>query len=708
MKSTLLAVPITLLLAILAHAGDDVRIADKTLVVWAAPANLAQRGGSALTLEKDGGLFDGIVLGEIAPGRWMAGSNGFSRTEKAQQAPPESADARTFVQIAIVYKGSQITIYRDGKKYASYPIKSAERFTADSIVLMGLRHTEAGPEGRYFVGAIDDARIYGEALSAEQIAALKPNRPSEVKPLAWWDFEDGKLSDKMGLFPATTLFGDARVADGKLHLDKPGAFLRASRAAPHTKGDSGSREAIARALREKLLRDTHRPVYHFVTPEGRCMPFDPNGAIFWKVRYHLFYIFQDARGHNWGHISSADLCHWRHHPTGLVSGMFSGNCFVNKDGRPTICHHQVGQGNAMVVALDDDLNEWKKLPSNPITPKTRPGDPHHNKYRSWDPFGWLEGDTYYAIFGGERPGIAKSKSLGGEWTYVGDLFAKAAPGIGINEDVSCADFFKIGSGKNQTHVLLCISHRLGCRYYLGEWKNEQFHPKFHERMSWVDNSFFAPRSLLDDEGRRIMWAWIFDAPGFGTRTDFGWSGTMSLPRVLTLADDGTLRMNPPPELEKLRVAPRKHAPVAIPDGGDIVLEKIAGNSLELNVELTSKTAQQFGVKVCRSPKGEEETRIYYDVDGRKLKIDTTRSGLGDSPKTVEAAPFPLKENEPLSLRIFVDKSVVEVFVNGGRQAAMRRIYPSRKDSVGLSLFSIGGPANATTIEAWEMAPSNPF
>ena len=132
------------------------------------------------------------------------------------------------------------------------------------------------------------------------------------------------------------------------------------------------------------------------------MPFDPNGAIFWKGRYHLFYIFQDHRGHNWGHVSSTDLFHWRHHPTGLVSGMFSGNCFVNKDGRPTMCYHQVDQGNAMAVALDDELNQWEKLETNPITPKTEPGDPHHDQYRSWDPYGWLEGDTYYAIFGGER------------------------------------------------------------------------------------------------------------------------------------------------------------------------------------------------------------------------------------------------------------------------------------------------------------------
>ena len=51
----------------------------------------------------------------------------------------------------------------------------------------------------------------------------------------------------------------------------------------------------ARALREHILRDPARPGYHFANPEGVAMPFDPNGAIYWKGRYHLFYIFQDSR-----------------------------------------------------------------------------------------------------------------------------------------------------------------------------------------------------------------------------------------------------------------------------------------------------------------------------------------------------------------------------------------------------------------------------
>lgn len=682
-------------------------IADKALVAWVAPANLTQRGGSVLTIEKPRGVFDAIVLGELAPARWMAGSNFHARTNKSQAGrAAETADADTLVQIAIVYKGRHVTIYRNGAKYAEHAAKGAERFGDDSMVLLGLRHLDAMPENRFFTGSIDDARIYDVALNVEQIASLKPNEPSGPKPYAWWSFADGLADDRMKALPVTVLLGGARIAGGRLHLDRRGAYMMALRALPQggrTVIDLSNANAAARSLRERLLSDRHRPGYHFVIPEGRAMPFDPNGAIFWKGRYHLFYIFQDKRGHNWGHVSSTDLVHWRHHPTGLVSGMFSGNCFVNKDGRPTMCYHQVGQGNAMAVALDDDLNEWKKLESNPITPKTKPGDPHHGKYRSWDPYGWLEGDTYYAIFGGKRPAVAKSDRLEGEWKYVGDLLAGTVKGVSINEDVSCADLFKIGD----RHMLLCISHRLGCRYYLGDWKGEQFHPTFHERMSWVDNSFFAPESLLDDKGRRIMWAWIFDSPGFKTRNEYGWSGTMSLPRVLSLGADGMLRMNPPKELQTLRYNERTKANVTVQADRELALDGIGGHSMELAVEMTAKDARQFGLKVCCSPDGEEQTLIYYDAAAKKLKVDTGKSSLTEGPKTTEAGPFELGAGETLKLHVFVDRSVVEVFADG-RQAVMRRIYPSREDSVGVRLFSNGGPANAGKLQAWDMAPSNPY
>jgi sucrose-6-phosphate hydrolase SacC (GH32 family) len=680
--------------------------ADKTLVTWVSPANLTQRGGSVLTIQEKE-TFDAVVLGERAAGRWMAGSDFFRRTERDQGGwPEETADSKTFVQVAVAYKGQEVTIYRNGQRYAQYTMASPpQEFGAKSMVVLGKRHLDQADDA-HFGGAVEDARIYDRALSADQIAALKPREPSDPKPWAWWTFDGKEPRDRTGRFAAARLVGGAKVEGGRLVLDgRTGTMLAARRAEDFAAitGVEASDIQAARRMREHLLADPHRPAYHFVIPEGYGMPFDPNGAIFWKGRYHLFYIFQDPRGHNWGHASSADLLHWRHHPTGLVSGMFSGNAFINKDGRPTMCYHQVGQGNAMAVALDDELNAWEKLASNPITPKTEKGDPHHDKYRSWDLYGWLEGDTYYAIFGGERPAVAKAPSLGGPWRYVGDLMARAVDGVDIHEDVSCADFFDLG-GKR---MLLCISHRLGCRYYLGQWKNEQFHPEFHERMSWVDNAFFAPESLLDAKGRRIMWAWIFDQRGDRSRRASGWSGEMSLPRVLWLGDDGRLRMRPVEELRQLRCNEKAVENVAVEADKEVVLDRIAGNTIELLVEIEPQGATQCGVKVCRSPDGAEQTLVYYDAADKKLKIDVTRASLREGPKNVEAGPFELRQGEVLTLRVFVDRSVVEAFAND-RQAAMRRIYPTRADSVGVSLFSQGGAAKVRRVKAWDMAPSNPY
>ena len=469
----------------------------------------------------------------------------------------------------------------------------------------------------------------------------------------------------------------------------------------------------SRELRAKFLADQYRPGYHFVVPEGLARPFDPNGCIYWKGKYHLMYIFQDPSlphgGHCWGHVSSVDLVHWTHHPTALApnpgdpdQGIFSGNAFVSKQGEATILYHGVGVGNCIATSSEDNLINWTKLPSNPIIPSPKEGDPEFGKYRSWDPHGWLEDDTYYGLFGGKRPSIFRATDLD-KWEYVGDLLAHAYPGVDINEDVSCPDLFKMGD----KYVLVCISHRLGCRYYVGDWKDEQFYPEFHEQMSWVDNAFFAPESLLDDRGRRIMWAWIFDGRSGETAAASGWSGTMSLPRVLWLGEDNTMRMRTPEELDVLRYNLKNMENLTVEADSELPLKDIGGNSLELGIEMIPNGAEQFGVKVCCSPDGEEQTVVFYDAAEKKLKINTTKSSLGEGPKSVEGGPFELKPDESLKLRVFVDKSVVEVFAND-RQAVMRRVYPTRNDSQGVVLFSRGGATEVESIKTWDMAPSNPW
>ncbi|MHC4572649.1 MAG: glycoside hydrolase family 32 protein [Planctomycetota bacterium] len=481
-----------------------------------------------------------------------------------------------------------------------------------------------------------------------------------------------------------------------------------------------------RALREKLLKDPYRPGYHFVTLEGRCSPFDVNGAIFWKGRYHLFYIFQNEKGHCWGHISSTDLVHWRHHRTPLAPepgdpdrGMFSGCALANKQGVPTIVYHGVKAGMCIATSTDDDLETWTKSPHNPVIPETKPGDAGYDVYNVFDPVAWIHDGHYYAALGnlqflrkfgknmkpedkGDTLYLFRSDDLT-HWTYLHPFYKSDRKWTREFEDNACPEFFKLGN----KWMVLFISHKLGCQYYIGRYENEHFYPETHGRMSWVDNAFFAPESLTDDKGREIMWAWIFDGRKGETRKASGWSGTFSLPRVLALGEDNTLRMWPPEELEVLRYNPKKWKFLTIQADSELPLKEIRGNSLELSIEMAPLGAEQFGVRVCASPDGQEQTVVFYDADEKRLGIDTQKSSLGEGPKSVEAGPLELKPGEPLKLRVFVDKSVVEVFANN-RQAVMRRIYPTRRDSLGVVLFSKGGPAKVPTLEAWDMMPSNPY
>ena len=584
--------------------------------------------------------------------------------------------------------------------------------TVEDEVLAAVRAYDIAVRDRDVDAQVD---FFAEGVNTSQ-AALRTRLETQ---LARGEYEDKRFA----LDAATVVVEGGRATVDGARLRSPtggGSFVFTMEKGAdgawrcltvHLSKGADGRAENARLLRERILSDPARPGYHFANPEGVAMPFDPNGAIYWKGRYHLFYIFQDSRSgeraDHWGHVSSTDLFHWRHHPTGLLDGMYSGNCFINADGVPTICYHQKGEGNAMAVALDDDLNTWAKLDT--ITPptrrasRTREGDEHHERYRSWDPFGWLEGDTYYAIFGGKRPGIAKSPSLDGGWRYVGDLFAHGVEGVSLTEDVSCPDLFRL----DDKHVLLCISHRLGCRYYVGTWKDEQFHPESHAIMSWVDHAFFAPESLLDHRGRRIMWAWIMDEPRFGVRATHGWSGVLSLPRVLSLGNDGRLRIDVPEEIKALRYGAQRHGPVMIEPDSDLPVEGVSGTSLELLVEMDGKEASSYGVVVCASPDASEQTLIFFDAAEKRLKVDTRRSGPDDTPRAVEAAPFELDSGERLKLRVFVDRSVVEVFANG-RQAIARRIYPSQLESVDVRLFASGGAARLHALEAWRIAPSNTY
>lgn len=490
--------------------------------------------------------------------------------------------------------------------------------------------------------------------------------------------------------------------------------------------------AATRQVAEIIHRDPHAPRYHFLAPEGvLALPFDPNGAIFWKGRYHLFYIFQDPSlphgGHCWGHASCTDLLHWTYHPTALApapgdpeQGIFSGNAFLNLEGVPTISYHGCAAGTCIATAQDDELLTWRKHPANPVIPEPRNGDLAGKVYNVFDPHVWVENGRYYAILGGrvkpydlrDTTYLFTSKDLA-HWEYVRPFYNANPHWTGEEEDCACPDFFKLGD----RHVLLCISHPRGARFYLGQYHNGTFIPEEHHRMNWPGGPCFAPESLEDDRGRRIFWTWALDQrQGEGIVTKE--LGVMTLPRVLSLDAAGHPLIDPVEELARLRRQPQVRRDLTVDDAAETLLDDLAGDVLELEIEACPPAGGVFGLVVRRSPDAAEQTVITVDAGEKTIAIDTTRSTLnhnqfqrypilfwdGATPQNVciQRAPFELAAGEPLRLRVFLDKSMLEVFANR-RQCVTQRLYPSRPDSTGLALFSRGGATQVRALTAWPLA-----
>ena len=650
--------------------------ADKTLVSWVSLANTNQQGGSALTIQY-GDRFDGIVFGENAAGRWMAGSEFYTRSQRQQDAnTAESANAQTLVQMAVVYHGNQIAICRNGEPYASYEANNIDLLGAkDNMAVFGLRHQGAGT-GQTLLGSIADARIYDRALSPDELKKLEPKKESAIKPYAWWTFENGNEIDRMGRFPFNSLAGGARIEGGRLLLESNGATLIAS----------VTKTAVAGAMPDM---PTNPPpgwlTYHLIHPgPGSAFPGDPNCAFYWKGKYHLHYIY-NSNGVNFAHVSSDDMVHWKWQPTTLTQkvighGMFSGTGFFTKEGKPAIIYHGWGSGrNQIALAQDDNLETWSK--SYPLEPTIRPGQ-DGGKIANWDPDAWLDGDNYYALSGGspgsgKPPTLFKSADLK-HWDYLGIFLDHDMPDVQKDEDVSCPNFFKIGN----KHMLLCISHNLGCRYYLGDWKNEKFVPEFHARMTWHGKNFFAPESLLAKDGRRVMWAWLLELPIEPT-------GVQSLPRELSLPQDGVLRIKPLRELESLRYDGRQEQDIGVKNDAAYRLNGIGGNALELEVTLKTPTAKECGLDVLCDKEGANGLRISYIPATKTLRVGNVD------------APFELKPGEDLCLRVFIDKNLVEVFAND-RQAALTARGGYVPDNLGVSLFSSGGNAVVKLVKTWKM------
>jgi beta-fructofuranosidase len=468
------------------------------------------------------------------------------------------------------------------------------------------------------------------------------------------------------------------------------------------------------ALAERLATDPHRPRYHFVPPAHWMN--DPNGLIPWRGEYHLFYQHNPSGvgwgAMHWGHARSHDLVHWDHLPIALAptpggpdkDGCWSG-CAVDDGGVPTLMYTGIRPQVQCLATGSPDLLAWTKHPGNPVIAAAPEGF-GPDDFR--DPRVWREEEGWHAAIG-----TTTAAGLGAvlhyrspdlrTWEFVGPLLRGADEGTGRIWE--CPDFYALGD----RHVLVTSPVPLRRTiWFSGAYDGRAFQP---QSQGIVDHGghFYAPQTLLDARGRRIMFGWVWEGRSPEAQRAAGWAGVMSLPRVMSLLPNGSLGAEPVAEVTVLRGEHVGYEGLSLSPGLLGAPADISGDTLELQITFEAgrtslpDQADAFGLAVRRSPDGQEETRIAYHCRDQRLVVDRSRSSLDpDTTREVYSAPLPLRTGQNLSLRVYLDRSVIEVYTNDSA-CLTSRVYPTRADSLGVALWTSGGRVRVASLDAWTMA-----
>jgi beta-fructofuranosidase len=452
-----------------------------------------------------------------------------------------------------------------------------------------------------------------------------------------------------------------------------------------------SATAAMQAAVPRAQADPWHPVFHVTSP-AQWMN-DPNGPIFYKGYYHLFYQltpFSDASGIKyWGHVRSRNLVTWEPLPIALwpstelgESSIWSGCCTINGEGKPMAFYTSIGNGKSAfdqaeqwAAIGDDDLMTWQKSPANPVLPEAVNGGVKIYDWR--DPFIFHDGKRTFLVLGGhlEKNGdaamnIYEAENAGlTQWKYRGVLFQ-----IPDAPTAECPNFFKLGD-----QWVLLVSPYGRVQYFVGDFDAAtcRFHPSAHGFLDY-GSSFYAPNTMQIPDGRRLTWGWVNGFPD-----GRGWNGCLSLPRQLSLSQDGDLRQSPAPELAKLRGKPIEWKNVHVENVGQaFVLPRT--NTLEISADIDLQTAKNLHLEIK-----DGKDSLPVDFDGSELAVLDSKAALGFSRGTRE-----------MSLDIFVDRSVVEVFAND--TVCITKVIAPFDSSAALVIRAEGGAARVKRLHAWPM------
>ncbi|GCE24556.1 glycosyl hydrolase family 32 [Dictyobacter alpinus] len=455
----------------------------------------------------------------------------------------------------------------------------------------------------------------------------------------------------------------------------------------------------------KHAGDHHRTAYHFQSPTNWMN--DPNGLVQWQGDYHLFYQYNPdgplfGKIH-WGHAVSYDLLHWTHLPVALSptpggpdeDGCWSG-CLVNDKGIPTLVYSGNAHGRQLpcLATSFDGLLTWQKHIQNPVIQHWPEG---LDVVEFRDHCVWQEDDIWYQIIGsgikdvGGTVLLYRSRDLL-SWEFIQPLCIGNKAETGTMWE--CPDFFPLGD----KYVLTISSIPDGLVYYFtGTYQNFTFTPETRGVLD-ASTHFYAPQSMQDDQGRRLLFGWLREGRGDQEIQTAGWAGAMSLPRILSLTSGHQLKIEPASELQQLR---RKHHTIpAQPITGDnMVITDLSTNALEIVLEIDAGSTSMWGLRIQDSSYPEE----IITVTVQKSQLVSEFKFQGINSRLYEAEMCELQQLKTLSrrLHIFLDGSVMEIFVDE-QMCLTERFYFSMPQHLSLALFANEGEAQLYSLDIWEM------
>jgi len=474
---------------------------------------------------------------------------------------------------------------------------------------------------------------------------------------------------------------------------------------------SGSDELAAR-----LAADPLRPQFHLL-PAKNWMN-DPNGPIYWKGMYHMFFQYNPGAAvwgdMHWAHAVSPDMIHWKHLPVALAptpgwddsEGCFTGSA-VDDHGTATFLytgvksvpperatlrdgHSDFREVQCLATSNDPQLRTWTKWKTPVIEP---PADPLLTGFR--DPFLWRDGNTWYLGVGsgirkqGGRVLLYRSKDLR-QWEYLHPLASgkwterENLNPVDSGEMWECPDFFQLG----KKHVLL-YSTAGKVAWETGELDRKEliFHP---ERNGVLDHgAYYAQKTQLDRKANRILWGWIPEKRADSELVRAGWAGSMALPRLLSLDAQGDLEMRVAEVAHSLR--------------GKQLLNLTAKDSVSERATMLRKLRiENLSGELCWTNAAKAFAITMADATGAWWKLKVSSAGptmtLQVNDKTLEI-PAP---GGQLHCHLVLDASVAEFFCND-LHVVTSRIYrkPDGPLSVNISESDLPALHNLT---AWSIRP----